>query len=82
MEYRTDRFYRMDPHVYPSKDGVDVFFINLEGPSVVTFSPPDENLRYKQSIIATSSFSDNGNKINGSKLYSISPNLCAIIFIF
>jgi len=58
IEYRKDGYHRMDPHTYPGQDGVDVFFVNVIGPSVITFSPPGIEQRCKQQEIAEYSYTD------------------------
>jgi len=47
INYRTEGFFKLDPHVDPSADGEDVCIVSVgPSPTVITFTPPPVGLDY------------------------------------
>lgn len=47
INYRTEGFFKLDPHVDPSADGEDVCIVSVgPSPTVITFTPPVHGLDY------------------------------------
>lgn len=58
VNYRSNGFFRLDPHVDPAGDGPTVFILGLLSDTVLTFVPPDARRRQDPVDVARRSWTD------------------------
>lgn len=44
IDYRDDRYFKLDPHITPGLDGQIVFLLTLQSDGVITLIPPDKEV--------------------------------------